>query len=247
MGLSIKDKLLLKIQKFLGNIAFLFIGNLIVFYFRFVKRYSISNLKNIRKFYKNLIKENIPIMICPNHLTMVDSVIIQWALANNFFYFFHFSKLPWNIPAKENVQKNILFRFIAYFSKCILIDRKGTKEHKEKVLRKLIYLLSKKEPICIFIEGTRSINGKLLEDQINYGAGQIFLEVPKTKILVIYLRGKHQKIKSDFPQKGEDFFLKYQIIQPLTFQKGLRAQKDITYQILKQLKEFENEYFSFYQ
>lgn len=58
MGLSIKDKLLLRIQKFLGNIAFLFIGDLIVFYFRFVKKYSISNLENIRKFYKNLIKEN---------------------------------------------------------------------------------------------------------------------------------------------------------------------------------------------
>ncbi|GIX40541.1 MAG: 1-acyl-sn-glycerol-3-phosphate acyltransferase [Leptospiraceae bacterium] len=245
--LYIKHIILLNLQKLLGNIFFPFIGCLIVFYFRYFQKYKIPEIKKIRDYYKSLIKQNKPILICPNHLTMIDSAIIQWALASNIFYLFHFSKFPWNIVAKENAEKNIIFRIITFLNKCILIDRKGTKEHKELILNKLRYVLSKKESVCIFIEGTRSPTGKLLENQINYGAGQLILDVPETNVIVIYLRGKHQKTKSDFPIKNEEFFLRYFTLQPETDKKGLRAQKEITLQILEQLKKFEDEYFSIYQ
>ncbi len=242
-SLKNSEKFILFLQKLIGNIVFPIIGNLVTFYFKYIKHYKINNIKEIRNFYKKLLKENKPIIICPNHLTMIDSALIQWALADNFFYFFHFSKFPWNIPAKENVTKNIFYFIITFLTKCILIDRKGSKKHKEKILSKLIYLLNKNEPVCIFIEGTRSPTGRLLENSINYGAGQILLEVPEAKILVIYLRGKNQIQKSNFPQKNEEFFLRFSLLNPESNFKGLRAQKEISLQILEELKKFENEYF----
>lgn len=245
--LKLKYKILLQVQKVLGNIAFFILGNLVVFYFKYIKKYKINQIKELRKFYKNIIKKNKPLLICPNHLTMVDSALIQWALGSIWFYLFRFDKFPWNIPAKENVEKSVLFRIITYLTKCILIDRNGSKEHKDLIVQELAYLLTKKEPICIFIEGTRSPTGKLLEEQINYGAGQLAYDIPETEILIIYFRGKNQTQKSDFPKKNEEFFVRYNLIKPQYHSKGFRAHREITLQILQELKNFENEYFSFYK
>lgn len=240
-----KEKLKLYFQKFLGKLFFVIIGNLVLFYFKFIKKYKFENIKEFREFYKEILIKNQPILICPNHITYVDSAILQWFLGSNWFYLFNFSKFPWNIPAKENVRKSLLFTIIAYLTKCILIERRGTKEHKELVFEKLKYLLYKKEPVCIFIQGTR--NPVLEADQIHYGAGQLAVEVPDTKILVVYLRGKNQKEKSIFPVKNEEFFLKYKLIEPKTTQKGIRAYKEISLQVFKELKKMEDEYFSKYQ
>lgn len=240
-----KEKIKLFFQKFLGNLLFIIIGNLVLFYLKFIRKYKYHNIKELRKFYKENLKKNQSILICPNHITYVDSAILQWFLANNLFYLFNFSKFPWNIPAKENVRKSLLFTIIAYLTKCILIERRGTKEHKELVFEKLKYLLYNKEPVCIFIQGTR--NPVLEEEQIHYGAGQLAVEVPNTKILVVYLRGKNQKEKSIFPAKDEEFFLKYKLLEPKSNQKGIRAYKEISLQVFKELKEMENEYFSKYQ
>ncbi len=245
--LTFYDKFLLSLQKFLGNLTFIFVGNLVVFYFLYIKKYQLPNRKETRKFFQDLIKKNEPIIICPNHLTMIDSALIQWAFGSNSFYLFHFSKFPWNIPAKENVTKSLLFRIIAYLTKCILIEREGSKEHKELVLKKLTYVLKKNEPVCIFIEGTRSTTGRLLEEDINYGAGQLYLDVPGSRIIVVYLRGQLQKYKSDFPEKNQSFFIRYKLIQPETKYKGLRAQREVSRQILEELKNFEDEYFSSHQ
>ncbi|MFN3604104.1 MAG: 1-acyl-sn-glycerol-3-phosphate acyltransferase [Leptonema sp. (in: bacteria)] len=232
------------IQKLLGNIFFIIVGNLVLFYFKYIKKYKTRHGKDLRKMYKEITKKQ-PVLICPNHITYIDSAILQWILADNFFYLLNFSKFAWNIPAKENVRKSILFSIIAYLTKCILIERKGSREHKELVFKKLKYLLEKKEPICIFIQGTRS--EILEEEQIHYGAGQLISEIPNTKVLVVYLRGKNQKEKSVFPKSKEEFFFNYKILEPKTDKKGVRAQKEITLLIFRELKKMEDEYFSKYQ
>lgn len=240
-----KEIFKIKLQKFLGNLFFILIGNLVLVYFKFIKKYKYEHLENLRNFYKEIIKSNSPLLICPNHITYVDSAILNWFLANNFFYLIHFSKFPWNIPAKENVRKSILFTIITYLTKCILIERLGSKEHKKLVMQKLRHLLEKKEPICIFIQGTRS--NTLEEGFIHYGAGQLITEVPNTKVLVLYLRGKQQKQKSIFPKSNEDFYVNYKLIEPKTNQEGIRGQKEVSLQIFAELKKMENEYFSKYQ
>ncbi len=240
-----KEIFKLHLQKLIGNLFFIFIGNLILFYFKFIKKYQYRHIKNLRNFYKEIIKLDQPILICPNHITYIDSVILNWFLANNFFYLRHFSKLPWNIPAKENVRKSLLFTIITYLTKCILIERRGTKQHKDLVMRKLKYLLENKEPVCIFIQGTRS--EVLEENQIHYGAGQLITEVPNTKVLVFYIRGKKQKQKSIFPKTKEDFYVNYKLLEPKINSTGIRAQKEVSLQIFNELKKMENEYFSKYQ
>ncbi|MCS7204870.1 MAG: 1-acyl-sn-glycerol-3-phosphate acyltransferase [Leptospiraceae bacterium] len=242
--LSIKAKTELYIQKLIGNIIFPILAILVVFYFRFVRKYKISELAKIRKFYREVHKKKEPILICPNHLTFIDSAIIAWALGGSIFYSLRFRTFPWNIPAKENVERNLLFRIIAYLTKCILFERNGTQEHKELVMNKLKYLLKKNEPVCIFIEGTRSPTGRILKDQIHYGVGQLLYEVPNTKVLVIYLRGEKQKEKSVFPEKDQKFYIQYKLLEPRTQQKGIRAHRELTLQILDELLRMENEYFS---
>ncbi len=243
---SKKEILYLKLQKFIDNLLFIITGYLVLFILKYIGRYKIPNIEEIRKFYREICNQNEPILICPNHLTLIDSAILLWALANNFYYLFHFSKFAWNIPAKENVENSLFFRIIVYLTKCILIDREGSKEHKEKILQKLIYLLKNKESVMIFPEGTRSPTGKIYQENIQYGAGQLVAEVPNTKVLVIYARAKTQMQKSDYPPKGDEIFIRYKLIQPEIKGKGLRLYRNITVQIMNELFQFENEFFSSY-
>jgi 1-acyl-sn-glycerol-3-phosphate acyltransferase len=86
-------------------------------------RVRIENLKGLRRYYKELTEKNqAPLLICPNHMTYIDSIILIYAFANHFWYVPNFRKHMWNLVAKEYA-KNWLFRFVCYFSTCIFLDR----------------------------------------------------------------------------------------------------------------------------
>ena len=60
------DKSLLKkigLQKFLGWLALPFMGSFIHIYLKYIKKYKVSNIEGLRKEFKNLVNQNVPILI----------------------------------------------------------------------------------------------------------------------------------------------------------------------------------------
>jgi len=231
------------IQIFWDRLAVLPLGYTISFIFKYILKYKIKNLEEIRAEYKKLSNTADPILICPNHLTMIDSNIIIWALAPMLWYQFNFKKLSWNVPAVENFKNTLTRRFVTYLGKCIPVDRNGSKEHHDMVLQKTIYLMNKGEVFTYFPEGGRSRTARIDMENIRYGVGKLVAEIPKTRVICIYMRGEGQKTYTEIPQKGEKFTIKLKMIYPKTEYTGLRAHRDISTQIIQTLKNMEDDYF----
>src|SRR5579885_3587217 len=90
-----------RLQKFVGWLVFVpFSGSLILFMKVFL-RYRIQGLNEIRAGFRELTKSKEPLLICSNHLTYIDSVLLIYALGNHWWYLFNFRCLSWNLPARE--------------------------------------------------------------------------------------------------------------------------------------------------
>ena len=78
------------VQREVGRLAALFWVLPIVFILRVLMRYRIRDVARVRTRYRALVKEKgRPFLICPNHLTMMDSAVIAWALGGSWWYLFH--------------------------------------------------------------------------------------------------------------------------------------------------------------
>ena len=60
----------------------------------------------------------------------------------------------------------------------------------------------------------------------------------------MYLRGHKQRAKSWIPRRGERFFIEVEALDPQTASQGLRAQRDLSQQIIRKLAEMEQAYLS---
>lgn len=211
------------------------------FYFRF----RVKNLKSLRRQFKAIVK-NTPgaLLICPNHLTYIDSLIIQFSLASPWTYALKPSRYAWNLPKKANVESSRFFRLMCYLGKCILLPSREEHHEVKVAMQKMQYLLKKKQYILLFPEGTRSKTGRVDHENFGYGAGELLQTVPGTPVLCVYMRGDHQTSNSKFPIRGENFSLSLKLIQPLTTEKSLRGNRDLSRQIIKTLVEMEQDYFA---
>ena len=234
----------LKLQTFLGWLTVIPLGWAINFIFRFKMKYKIRNLKEIRKTYQQLTDTNQPVMICPNHLTMADSNIQIWAFGKMPWYFLHYKRLSWNVPAVENFKSTWTRSIITYLGKCIPVDREGTKEHHDMVLNKTIYLMKQGHVFTYFPEGGRSRKARIDMDNIRYGVGKLLADIPNAKVICVYMRGDAQEGHSEVPAKGDTLTIKLKEVNPTSKSSGLRAHRDISQQIMQSLKEMEDEYFS---
>jgi 1-acyl-sn-glycerol-3-phosphate acyltransferase len=241
------DYLKLFIQIVCGWLAVIPLGSIIVFVLRFKLRYHIRNLQEIRRTYRKLTNTRQPILICPNHLTMIDSVIQVWAFGSMSWYLLNYRKLTWNVPAVENFNNTKFRSFITYLSKCIPVDRQGSKEHHEHVLQRTIYLMKRLQVFTYFPEGGRSRTSRIDTENIRYGVGKLAAEIPNLKVICVYMRGDGQKDYSEIPQKGETFDITFKELYPQTEFTGLRAHRDLSTQIIMTLKSMEDEYFESHQ
>ncbi len=233
-------------QRFVNWLFFPILSVSLILVMKYYAGYKIKQRKEIRKKFRAAARErgNYPLLICPNHLTMIDSVILEWAFAGPLWYWFHFRQFPWNIPAVENFKTNYLSRTITYLGKCIPIDRKGGKEHTDLVMKKVEFLLKRGDAFLIFPEGTRSRSGRFQVEEIAYGVGKLIQEIGTVAVLCVYLRGDSQITYSDFPAKGESFYVDMELIWPRTDKTGIRGQRDLSLQIGETIKKLENKYFS---
>lgn len=200
--------------------------------------------KKLRAYYKEITKEGQgPLLICPNHMTYVDSIILIYAFGNHFWYVPNFKKHMWNLVAKEYA-KNWLFRYVCYFSKCIFLDREKEKSLNYPTLRTATNLLRLGEVVLIFPEGRRSKTGRFDEGKLAYGVGKVVADLGECRVLCTYLRAPElgDKSKGFFPRNSN-----YKILTEMVHYKasdfGEHAAAKIIKDISVRIKVLENQYF----
>lgn len=244
MALSRRDRFGLGLQRTLGWVFFPILGNLAVAIMRLGLGYRILNLRQLRKKVLALIgHQRAPLLICANHLTLIDSALIGWTLSSNWRYMSNFWLFPWNLPEKRNYASNPLLRLVCYLFKCVHVERRGPPEKTKRTMEKLRYLLNRKEALFIFPEGTRSRSGRVNTEEFAYGVGRLCKQVPGTKVLCVYQRGQHQEKASNLPRRNEVFYTDVALIQPTSEASGPRADRQISTQIVQKLYEMEQAYF----
>ena len=235
----------LLIQYILGRVAIFFLSPL---YFAFIRLmgYRVKDIRKMRKECSRHYRDHEgPWIICANHLTMIDSFIISYALYSLPRHLLHFRLLPWNLPERNNFQRNILLAIICYLAKCVPINRGGNREEMKKTLDKCNALLEWNQTILIFPEGGRSRTGRVNTEGYSYGVGRFVKEFEDCKIMCVYLRGDKQHTYGFIPRFGDRFTVRTEILQPeLTEENGLRAQRFYADQIIKKLAQMEEDYFN---
>ena len=216
-----------------------------LFLLKFIFCYHFKNLKHIRKEFQAITKqEKGPLLICPNHLTYVDSILLFFIFGSFWHYLFHFRTYAWNFPTLKNIKNNWFYLLICYLGKSQTIDRQGSPEKIKKSMEKASYLLAQGNYIVIFPEGTRSKSGRVDTENFTYGVGNLLINTPGTKTLCVYLRGNSQKVASNYPARGENFYCQLRLIKPTTVHGSMRAARDLSTQIIQTLSQMEAEYYS---
>ncbi len=238
-----KSRRSLRFQYAMGRAA-VFIAAPLVFLAMKIAGYRIRDLRQVRQRVQKLMEGHRgPWLICANHLTLIDSVILAYAMFPGYRYMFRYQLMPWNLPEKMNFNRSKAVRTACYLSKCIPVVRGGDRGEVKATLEKCAFLLSKGESLMIFPEGTRSRSGRVNTRDYPYGVGRMITTTPGCRVMCIYLRGDGQTTYSNFPKYREKFDVQVAECRPKTAFRGLKAHRECTRQVILQLAEMEKNYF----
>jgi 1-acyl-sn-glycerol-3-phosphate acyltransferase len=237
-----------RMQEIAGRIAVFVIAPIYMLVLR-LAGYRIRDLKRIRREWKDLLREHRgPWLICANHLTMIDSLLLTYGLLSMKDHCLRFDMVPWNLPERANFHKHIVLRVLCYLAKCLPVSRGGDRDEMNRTLEICNHLVASNQFLLIFPEGGRSRTGRINQENYSYGVGRFIVEHADCRVLCVYLRGDHQDNYSNFPPRGDSFTM---MIRPFTPARsglqGLRAQRDYAGQIIGQLSRMEEDYFTVYR
>ena len=247
---TIKAKLLL--QRAISFVAFSLLYSGYWWFLFIIKSYRILKIKEIRKQFKSIMeKTSDPLLICSNHLTYIDSVLLTLAFSSCRDYLINFHTMAWNFPKTTHMKKNFFYKFISYIGKCIFIDVGAPKTINNQPIKIAKHLLLKGEYTMLFPEGHRGHEGRVDTQNFTYGVGKLIHEVPNIRVLCVYLRGSSQKYSSNFPNKRDKFYCKLKLLEP-SFKDAiinnnhseLRNIRGISKHIIQNLVGMEQEYFA---
>jgi len=232
------------LQREIGRIAAPFWIPPAVFVMRFILGYRIESIKKVRAEFRSIREAaDAPLLICANHLTLIDSCIIAWALAPTWRLAFQFDVLPWNTPERRNFAATWLSRTLVYLAKCIPISRGGTRTEIASVLNRVAYLLRNGEHALVFPEGGRSRTGRVTSQSLAWGVGRIVAAVPDCRVACVYMRGHTQESWGSIPNVGDRFYVEVECIEPKSDHRGARRSRDLAGQIVSHLSKMEKDYF----
>jgi hypothetical protein len=239
-----RDSLWLGVQNVLSHLAaFIYIPlvgvvmRLMGYRFRDLKAFRQQCLEHFRQHRGSW-------LICANHLTLVDSVFLGYAMLPLWRYLLHYRWLPWNLPERSNFNRNPLDTAVCYLTKCIPVTRGGDREEMRRTLDTCHHLLETGQTILVFPEGGRSRTGRIDVENFSYGVGRFVKNLDQMKILCIYFRGDGQATWSSIPKPGDTFSMAVEVFEPQRLEyNGLKAQRDYAGQIIRQLSRMEERYF----
>jgi 1-acyl-sn-glycerol-3-phosphate acyltransferase len=239
-----RDKRILALQRRMSFLFFPIVAPTALFWTRVIKRLSVRDADIVRARFAQLVEaEPGPILICSNHLTLLDTIILVWALAPLHSFLWHYSRFPWSVPEKANFSRTWFWRVASFLGKCVYVTRGGPREEVKRTLGKIAYLLQSGELVSIFPEGGRSRTARVDTENFTYGVGQIIQAVPGTRVLCVYMRGQKQEGYTDYPHTGDEYSVELEMLLPATTATGLRGARDLATQIIRKLAEMETRYF----
>lgn len=211
---------------------------------RMAMDWRIEDVTAVRAEYARLRhRSRVPLLVCANHLTMLDSALVTWALGSGPWYVAHPSSLPWNLPDRANFASSWRSRALIYVMKCLPLPRGGDRGEIAGVLQRLGWLLARGEVGLVFPEGGRSRSGRVERDSSTYGVGRILAALPGCQVLCVYLRGEAQASWSRLPKRRERFRVRLDLFEPKSDATGLRRSLDLTRQVLARLAALEEAHF----
>lgn len=216
-----------------------------VAWMRFVRGYRIPGLRDFRAEVRRRVGSHRgPLLVCANHLTAIDSVILVWALGSGLRYWVHDREFPWNLPERRRLGDGLPLRLACYLGKCVPVLRQGPPEGTARTMGKVRQLLAEGHRVMLFPEGTRSRQGRVDTRDFAYGVGRLVQEVPGTRVLCVYMRGWGQQTWGDLPRRGETFDLLLDVLEPTSPSTGMRGARDISRAIVDRLAALEEEWFA---
>jgi hypothetical protein len=240
-----RDRILLAVQRWTSYLLFPLVALWAIVWIRGVKRLTVRDAAAVRaRFARLLDAAPGPVLICANHLTLLDTVVLAWALAPVPAYLRQYSRFPWSVPEKANFSRTAFWRLASFLGKCVYITRGGSREEVRRTLGRIAYLLRGGDLVSIFPEGGRSRTGRVDTEDFAYGVGQIVQAVPEARVLCVYLRGRRQDAYSDFPHTGDEYEVRLEMMRPETSASGLRGARDLATQIVHTLARMEHQYFA---
>jgi len=235
----------LRLQETLGMLT---VGIVAPLYFLFLRwrGYRVRNLAATRRCWAELRREHPgPWLICGNHLTLIDSALITYALMSLGSQLADFRAIPWNLPERANFQRQLWKALLCYLAKCIPVSRGGDREEMQITLARCGRVLARRQLLMIFPEGGRSRTGRVDRENFSYGVGRFLQDHPDCRVLCVYLRGDAQEMYGDLPVRGESFTVAIEAFTPRRPEReGLRGQRDLAGQIVARLVRMEEEYFA---
>jgi len=240
-----KERILFHLQEFLGRLAIFFVAPL-YFIIIWCLGYRIRDLREFRAECRRAFRDHEgPWLMCPNHLTMIDSVILTYAMTSIGTQIASYRLLPWNLPERDNFQRSIALSILCYLTKCIPVNRGGDRDELKKVLDKCTYLLERGQNLMIFPEGGRSRTGRVDTENYSYGVGRFLTEFENCRVMCLYLRGDEQAAYGTMPKPWQRFTVGVEVFEPeKPAVSGLRAQRDYAGQIIRRLAGMEEDYFA---
>lgn len=248
MPLKLRSRVALRVQRLASYLGVAVLGPVLLALYRFRFRFSARGLRRLRAEYRALRAAHTgPLVICTNHLTLIDSIIQAIVLASIWDYLRHPTALPWNLPEIRNVHRHWGWRLICYLGRCIPVQRGASPEQAKLAQERMRYVLDRGDTIAIFPEGKRSRDGRVDDHEFSYGVGQLLNQNPDAKVLCVYLRGMRFGGFADFPRVGERFYLQLQMLSPQSASHGLRRARDLSAQVVARIKLMESEYFAAFE
>ena len=243
--LSRRERVMLFLQREVSRFTSFFWIPATTFTMRYLLGYRIQNATRLRRRFRAMVRESDgPVLICANHLTMVDSALVVWALGGTWWSVFNYRWVPWNLPETRNFASGRISQLAIWLTKCMPISRGGRREDVSKVLRHVQHLLTRGDTALIFAEGGRSRTGRVQVDTVAHGMGRIASSVAGCRALCVYLRGDRQRTWSALPVIGDSFYVDIDMFQPTSEQKGMRRSRDYARQIAGRLARMEEKYFA---
>ena len=240
-----RDRFLLALQYILGRIAVVSTVPLCFLFIR-LRGYHIRNLKHIRSDVRRMYLEHEgPWIVCPNHLTLIDSLVITYGMASLADHILHFRRILWNLPERRNFQWNPFVALLYYLGKCLPLERGGSRNELQQLLGKCLQVLDWGQGLLIFPEGGRSRTGRVRRENFSYGVGRFIEECNRCRVMLIYLRGDGQETYGTIPRFGERITMTMEVFDPgRESGGGLRVQREYARRIVERLVEMEEAYFA---
>lgn len=244
MALNSREQKSLAMHHYVAWLNFPWFGTIYILVMRFIARYKIRNIRAFQAKVLSLTPDvgQRPHIICSNHLTLIDSMIITWAMCPILSAAGNFKRVPWHMPEFANFAKNLPLKIMCYLGKSIYVKRGGGSGDRRKSMDQVHWLLNENHTFCMFPEGGRSRTGRVEADSVTYSVGELIQLHPKARVLCVYMRGDAQQSWGKWPTLGDTIEADISELIFETPEAGRKGARDMSVKIIDELIKLESEY-----